>query len=89
MFKNFYTRIAVSHLSNNNFTEPIVCERMARQLSEDIVKSSVKITKEDYHTTYEMNVIVATETDFFRAVAEYVQKAQTGYPMTMEELSVK
>lgn len=85
MFNYFRRQLCISNLSASDFRDSQYNRELAEALADDIVNHNVKKTKNKYETTYEVELIVATREDFFKAVQEYSQKIYHRQPLCLEE----
>ena len=85
MFTKFYKELTVLNQNNSEYMKGLMVDKMRDSLAQDIVFKNMETTQHDYYTKYRVNVIVATEDDFFKAVEEYARRNSCNIPVTLEE----
>ena len=86
MFKMFRQRFNVSHLAQNPQTVYFVKDKMRYALADDILHVNMTETQHEFHKEYSIDLIVATERDFFEAVEKYAERMRYGSPAFLEDM---
>lgn len=89
MIKLFQQELSVSNMApsaSDIAVYDIVKRKLAMEIAESIVNANMIETKHDNHKVFSMKVIVATEEDFYKAVAEYSENINRGYPLTLNKM---
>lgn len=76
----FSANAYISHAGNFDKAVQIVTHGMARKLAHEIAKNKVLHTRGEFSTRYQLDVIVVTPDEFFRAVEDCARRLKYGAP---------